>query len=253
VVAARRDAGVAADIRPLPAGGTEAEHLLALVMPHLAPTADSGDQLADLPLVELPADAPTDRLAVVLSGDGGWRDIDKSIAETLRQDGVSTIGLDSLRYFWSEQTPQHTADDLARILRTYMARWHVRHIALIGYSFGANVLPFVFTRLPADLRARVDLVSLIGLSTGADFEIRVVGWLGAPPSATALPIPPELARLPADRVQCIYGADDTDDSACPGLAGTAADVVLLPGGHHFDGDYEGLTRRILGVWRQRIG
>ena len=93
----------------------------------------------------------------------------------------------------------------------------------------------------------------VALSKGADFEIRVVGWLGAPPSAKALPIPPELARMPAGRVQCIYGSDDANGSACPGLAGTAADVVRLPGGHHFGGDYEGLTRRILAAWRARIG
>jgi type IV secretory pathway VirJ component len=247
----RRSAG--ANIHPLPAGGTEVEHLLALVLPHLATASDAGDSVADLPLVELPAAAPSDRLAVVLSGDGGWRDIDRSIAETLRHDGVSTVGLDSLRYFWSERTPQRTADDLARILRATMARWHARHVALIGYSFGADVLPFAYTRLPADLKARIDVVSLIALSKGADFEIRVVGWLGAPPSAEALPIPPELARLPASRVQCIYGADDTEGSACPDLAGTAADVVRLPGGHHFEGDYEGLTQRILGAWRARIG
>jgi type IV secretory pathway VirJ component len=249
--AERRSAG--ADIRPLPADGTEADHLLALAEPHLAPPPGSRDGLADLPLIELPAAAPTDRLAVVVSGDGGWRDIDKSMAEALRHDGVSVIGLDSLRYFWSEQTPQRTADDLARILRTYMARWQIRHVALIGYSFGADVLPFVYTRLPADLQAGIDVVSLIGLSTGADFEIRVVGWIGAPPSAKALPIPPELARVPAGHVQCIYGADDAEGSACPDLAGTAADVVRLPGGHHFDGDYERLTRRILAAWRARIG
>ncbi|MFL5252871.1 MAG: virulence factor family protein [Rhodopila sp.] len=252
-VAERRSAGVVADIRSFPAGGTEPEHLLALFTPHLAPAPESSDRLADLPLVELPAAVLTDGLAVVVSGDGGWRDIDKSIAETLRHDGISTVGIDCLRYFWSERTPQRTADDLARILRTYMARWHARHVALIGYSFGADVLPFAYTRLPADLRARIDLMSLIALSKGADFEIRVVGWLGAPPSAKALPIPPELARLPAGRVQCIYGSDDADGSACPGLAGTAADVVRLPGGHHFGGDYEGLTRRILAAWRARIG
>lgn len=236
-----------------PAGGDAAARLAALVVPHLAPVraADEAGSVADLPLVELPADRPTDRLAVVLSGDGGWRDIDRSIAETLKGEGVSTVGFDSLRYFWSERSPEQTAADLARVLRVYQARWHANHIALIGYSFGADVLPFVYPLLPEDVRAHVELLSLVGLSTGADFEIRVVGWLGAAPSKRARPMAPQLKLLPAGVVQCIYSSEEKDGSSCPELAGTAAEVVNLPGGHHFNGDYTSLTRHILDAWTAR--
>lgn len=254
--AARFRAGPAFTRQDLPAGANASEQLAALVAAHLATTAPEEGSIADLPVVELPASKPTGgRLAVVLSGDGGWRDIDRSIAQRLHDEGVSTVGLDSLRYFWSERTPEQTATDLARVLRVYMARWHAEHVALIGYSFGADVLPFVYPLLPEDLRAHVDLLSLVALSSGADFEIRVVGWLGAPPSASARPMAPQLQRLPAGVVQCIYSAESKgkDASACPVLAGTAADVVKMPGNHHFNGDYAGLTRHILDAWKARAG
>lgn len=254
--AARFRAGPAFTRQDLPAGANASEQLAALVAAHLATTAPEEGSIADLPVVELPASKPTGgRLAVVLSGDGGWRDIDRSIAQRLHDEGVSTVGLDSLRYFWSERTPEQTATDLARVLRVYMARWHAEHVALIGYSFGADVLPFVYPLLPEDLRAHVDLLSLVALSSGADFEIRVVGWLGAPPSAAARPMAPQLQRLPAGVVQCIYSAESKgkDASACPVLADTAADVVKMPGNHHFNGDYAGLTRHILDAWKARAG
>ncbi|MBN8890310.1 MAG: virulence factor family protein [Rhodospirillales bacterium] len=244
--------GVRPVLRQMPEGQAPAEALAALVAPHLAPAGGGGEDVSDLPLVELKAARPTDMLAIVLAGDGGWRDIDKRIGEDLQKAGVNVVGLDSLRYFWSAQTPDRTAADVARIMRSYMAKWGAKHVALIGYSFGADVLPFVYTRLPEGLRAQVSQMSLLALSKGADFEIRVVGWLGAGPSARALPVPPELARVPAAVVQCFYGADDAEGSACPGLAGTAADVVRTAGSHHFDGDYEALARRILQRWRQRI-
>lgn len=246
-------AGPAFRRHDLPAGGEAAAQLAALVVPHLAPrlAAEEVGSVADLPLVELPAEHPTGRLAVVLSGDGGWRDIDRSIAQTLKADGVSTVGFDCLRYFWSERSPEQTAADLARVLRAYRTRWHTSHIALIGYSFGADVLPFVYPLLPEDVRAHVELLSLVGLSTGADFEIRVVGWFGAAPSGRARPMAPQLKKLPPAVVQCIYSSEEKSGSSCPELAGTAADLLDLPGGHHFNGDYEGLTRHILSAWNAR--
>ena len=48
-------------------------------------------------------------MAVIYSGDGGWRDIDKDIAGALQEKGIPVVGVDSLRYFWSEKTPDQVA------------------------------------------------------------------------------------------------------------------------------------------------
>ena len=74
--------------------------LVSLVTSHLLDTT-RGDELdvSDLLLVELPAKGGNGQLAIVISGDGGWRDLDKTIAEALQRDGVSVVGIDSLRYF----------------------------------------------------------------------------------------------------------------------------------------------------------
>ena len=240
------------EIAATPAGGSVAGQLRALAIPHLAMPRAAADDMSDLPIIELPADPPGDMLAIVLAGDGGWRDIDKSLAEALVREGVSVIGLDSLRYFWRERSPEQVAGTIERILRSAMLRGNVRHVALIGYSFGADVLPFAYTRLPSGLRGEVELLSLLEPSAGADFEIRVVGWLGAGPSAEARPLAPELARMPPHVLQCVYGADDAGESACPALDGGGAEVVRLPGGHHFGGDYQALARRVLQAWRGRM-
>jgi len=232
-----------------------ADKLVALSAPHLRvrteDEAEAAGDVSDLPLVELPAAHPTDMLAVVISGDGGWRDLDKTIAEALQKDGIAVIGWDSLRYFWREKTPAQTSRDLARVLRVYAARWHAKHIALIGYSFGADVMPFAYNRLPDALRAKVSYMSLLGFAPDADFQIRVTGWLGMPASDSALPVKPELAKAPPSIVQCVYGAHE-DDTLCPSLAHTGIDVVRTSGAHHFDGDYDALATRILTGWKKEI-
>ncbi len=232
------------------AAANQATMLLALVEPHL-PAADTHDDVSDLPLVELPAPHPSTMLAVVISGDGGWHDLDQTIARNLQSWGVSVVGIDSLHYFWRKKTPEQTARAVSNVIRTYRARWHASSVALIGYSFGAGVLPFVYNRLPQHQREKVVLMALLGFERAADFEIKITGWLGMPPSAAALPVAPEIDKVPPALIQCFYGEDESD-SLCPELAKRNITVIRTAGGHHFGNDYEHLARVILDGWRRRM-
>ncbi|SDC12921.1 virulence factor family protein [Paraburkholderia lycopersici] len=238
-------------VRGFAANVADADKIVALTSNHLRVVTESEEDVSDLPLVELPAEHPTDMLAVVISGDGGWRDLDKTVAEALQKQGVSVVGWDALRYFWGEKTPAQTSHDLARVLKTYGSRWHAQHIALVGYSFGADVMPFAYNRLPDALRAKVSYMSLLGFAPDADFQIRVTGWLGMPASDKALQVRPELEKVPPSIVQCVYGAGEKD-TLCPALANTGIDVVKTTGNHHFDGDYNALAAKIIAGWKKEI-
>jgi type IV secretory pathway VirJ component len=233
-------------------GRADRARLVSLVTPHLEAVSTSDDDVSDLPLIELPAAHPNGLMAVVISGDGGWRDLDKTIAQALQKDGVSVIGLDSLRYFWSEKPPAQTSRDLARVIQTYGARWHAQHIALVGYSFGADVMPFAYNRLPEAQRAKVSLMSLLGFAPDADFQIRVGGWLGMPASDKALKVEPELTHVPPAMIQCFYGEDEKD-TLCPALTKTGVEVIRTSGDHHFGRDYNALEQRILVAFRKQSG
>jgi type IV secretory pathway VirJ component len=200
--------------------------------------------LADLPLVEVPApgnEGHGDLFAVLLSGDGGWAGLDKDVAAALAARGISVVGLDSLRYFWTARTPDALAGDLDRVLRYYAATWHRSHAVLIGYSQGADVLPFAMNRLPATSRALVERTVMMGLGENASFEFHFTNWLG---TDSGLPILPEVARLEAGSTLCLYGKDE-GDSLCPKVPPGHVQAVQLPGGHHFGGSYDTLARQIV--------
>lgn len=232
-----------------PSASSTGARLAALIAPHLSRATSGG--IGALPLVELPAAHPGSSMAVVLSGDGGWRDIDKVVAEKLQARGISVVGWDSLRYFWRAKSPEQTADDLTSVLETYAARWKADHIALIGYSFGADVMPFLYDRLPAALRGKVALISLLGLESKADWEITVSGWLGEPPSAAAIPIAPAMAKVPPRLIQCFYGEQEAE-SACPDFAKNGIELIKTSGGHHFGHDYDAVVDTIATGFDTRI-
>ena len=198
---------------------------------------------AEIPITELPAAAPGDTFAVIYSGDGGWRDIDKQIGELLAREGIPVVGVDCLRYFWRARQPGGLARDLRRILAHYRVLWGRHRVLLVGYSFGADVLPFIVNRLPVGAGRDVVQISLLGLGSHASFQFHVSDWLRKTPRPGDLPVLPEAAKLDPARVQCFYGADE-DDTLCPELGRRGAEVIRTTGGHHFDGDYAALARRI---------
>jgi type IV secretory pathway VirJ component len=238
-----RQGGMSIDIHELTAQETRGAALVALTEPHLQPVTDTNPLKAAVPLVELPVGRPSDVMAIVLSGDGGWADLDKVIGEDLQRDGVPVVGWDSLRYFWSLKTPDQTAEDLATVMSTYMERWHAAKVILIGYSFGADVLPFAYNRLPHELQRHVILMTLLGPEKRANFEITVSGWLNIPPGDDAVPIAPEIDKIRPQLIQCYYGEEEKHP-ACPDLAAKGSKVVRVSGAHHFDGNYGALEKEI---------
>ena len=213
------------------------------------PVAAAAPEISDLPLHEVHAAGPAQEFALLLTGDGGWAGLDQELAARLAANGVPTVALNSLKYFWTQRTPQQTADDVARVMRHYLAAWHARRVLMIGYSFGADVLPFVVNRLPPDLLARVASVSLLGIDAHASFEVHVTEWVaggeGGPPTR------PELAEIKSVPVLCIYGQGETD-SICPQMPPGTVTLERIGKGHHFSGEYDLLADRILSFARRPV-
>ena len=240
---------------------TQALERIAPVTPTPARTSvaasHAGANVTDLPLVEIApaagAAGPADLVAIVLSGDGGWASIDREVGETLAAGGVPVVGLNTLQYFWTPRTPDGAAADLARIVTHATAAppggGTRSRVVLVGYSRGADVLPFMARRLSPDLRARVAGVAFLGLEPSIAFEFHVSDWLGGE-SSDEKPTLPEIAALRAELpaavpILCLYGTGE-NDSACPAAARqSGARAIAMPGGHHLGGDYPALARQIL--------
>ena len=201
--------------------------------------------LGDLPVVEVPAQEsapPSDAFAIIMSGDGGWAGIDQSIAAALSEKGIFVVGWDSLRYYWTKRTPEGLAADTDRMIRYYLSHLGKKRVLLIGYSQGADVLPFAVNRLPPPTKAAASLMAILGMSEHALFEFHVSSWISD--DNTGPETLPEVNRITGMPMLCIYGEDE-HDSLCPKLDPSKFKVVKVKGGHHFDGNYAALADDIL--------
>jgi type IV secretory pathway VirJ component len=203
-------------------------------------------EVADLPLIEVPAAEllPGAPLAIILSGDGGWSGRMRDLTEELGRHGISTVGWNSLRYYWRERPPDEGAADLARVVDHYRRAWGAGPVVLVGYSWGADVLPALVNRLPAAMRAEVAEVAVIGYSGRENFEFHIASWLGQQVGRSD-PANPEIRRLALDGVPilCVNGVRE-DERGCEGLSARALRVLLLPTGHRFNGYMDEIGERI---------
>ncbi|WP_296235262.1 virulence factor family protein [Pseudomonas sp. UBA4617] len=208
-----------------------------------------GNALA-IPVVEVPAGQTTDTVTLFLSGDGGWRDLDRDVAGEMAKLGYPVVGIDTLRYYWQHKTPEQSAADLSELMQHYRQKWGTKRFVLTGYSFGADVLPAIYNRLPVEDQQRIDAVMLLAFARSGSFEIEVEGWLGK--EGQEAPTGPEMARLPASKVVCVYGVEETDESGCTDKT-AVGERLKLPGGHHFDENYPALAKRLIDEIETRQG
>jgi type IV secretory pathway VirJ component len=201
--------------------------------------------LVDLPVIEVaakPGAVPSDAFAILMSGDGGWAGLDQEVAGALSAAGIPVVGLDSLRYYWTARTPEGVAADTDRMIRYYLAHFNKKRVLLVGYSQGADVLPFAVTRLPPATRQAIALTAILGMSEHAVFEFHLANWVSDDNSGPATL--PEVNRITDIPVLCIYGEDE-HDSLCPKLDPKKFMVIKVKGDHHFDGNFAGLAQLIM--------
>lgn len=203
------------------------------------------ESIGNLPVIEVPAAGSSrDLMAVHITGDGGWGVTDRGIAKALAAQDIPVVGLNALQYFWKRKTPEQTASDLDRIIRHYLAVWGKKRAILIGYSFGADVLPFAVNRLPNDTRAKIQLVAFLGLSESADFEFHFMNWLSDRSRPTSLPVRPEVERLRGMKILCFYGTEDKG-ALCPSLEPGVVESIPLQSGHRFGRGFDPVVDAIL--------
>ncbi len=199
-----------------------------------------------LPLVHVAARTratPSPLVAVMLTGDGGWAKLMRTVADEFSRAGVPTVALRSNAYFWHAPSAESAARDLAQLIQESLAREHRKKVLLIGYSRGAVVLPFLLTRITTATRERIALAVMIGLTRKANLDIKPGDYLLGLGVTDKLDVPAELAHCTGVPLLCIYGSEEADSPA-PELR-APIQVLELSGGHHFGGNYRNLARVIL--------
>jgi type IV secretory pathway VirJ component len=171
-------------------------------------------------------------VALLISGDGGWYGFEQSIADNLAKQGIPTVGLDSKKYFWKRRTPEETASDIAKALNFYGEEWGRTKFVLVGYSLGAEIVPFIVNRLPEETKSKVESVVLLSPATTTDFEIHISNMLGMGNRQNTYNTIDEIIKLQSIPTLIIFG--DGEKTEIPALLSKTSVIIRkIPGDHHY--------------------
>jgi type IV secretory pathway VirJ component len=125
----------------------------------------------------------------------------------------------------------------------YQLKFNRKKIILIGYSFGGDVMPFVYNLLPAVVSAQVVNINLLSPSPYTDFEIHVLGMMGVG-SSGGKSVVAAINKISTKPITLLFG-DDENDFPVNQLVIKNYVNVRLEGGHHYDGDEAKVCNSIL--------
>jgi len=187
----------------------------------------------DLPIILYPSAEPNSKkLIFILSGDGGWLDFEDELARQFSEKGFHTIGFNSRNYFWTQRTPQELSKDILLLLRTYRRKYKASEIYLCGYSFGADVIPFIYNRLPFPAKRRVMSLQLLSPFASTAFKVHTADLLNLAGDDKAYKVIPEVKKIKIP-VFCYYGKDE-NPKPLNELKLKNFKINLLPGDHHYE-------------------
>jgi type IV secretory pathway VirJ component len=185
--------------------------------------------------------------AVFFSGDLGFKvGMGPKVAARLAASGIPVTGINSLTVFNRPSTPA----DSARLIEAAIARAAPGpdggRVALIGQSFGADMLQAGLSVLPPRERGRVALVALIVPGARIQFETSPAGLFTlASPETEGLATAGLLDWVPT---LCVQGMTE-EGSLCPLLHLPNVTRVALPGGHQLEWNPDRLAAVLIGAIR----
>jgi type IV secretory pathway VirJ component len=191
----------------------------------------------DLPCIIVPSKAPiaSDTLVIFFSGDGGWYSFEQAISDRLAVKGISLIGIDTKKYFWTRKTPEQVTSDISRLFGYFEKKWNITRFILIGYSQGAEILPFIVTGLSEGIRSKLTSAVMLSPDLFTDFEIHVSNMLGLGSRKNTFDVVSEMSKIKDIQQLIIFGEGEAT-SLPDKIKGSNIEVVRIPGDHHFSGN-----------------
>lgn len=199
-------------------------------------------QTTTLPVKMMAGNDPSKPIIFYSTGDGGWTKFSLSLVQSFNQAGYPVIALNSKDYFWKKKTPTQTAADVGALLSKYLVDWKRNNVVLVGYSFGADVTPFIQNYLDRNIAGKTTHMVLMLPYKSTDFEVHLSEMLGIA-RKDAYSVPDEINKV-GKPILFVLGTEK-DQFPLNALTIKNYSSITIDGGHHFDDKADKVAQQVL--------
>jgi type IV secretory pathway VirJ component len=147
-------------------------------------------------------------LVIFFTGDGGRSSFDKKIEDSLCANNMPFMGFNSYKYFRKRKTPQQTLDSLLPYIDLNLIKYNSQKIIFAGYSFGSEVVPFLYNLMSDEWKNKVEFILLISPSDNSDFKIHFLDQIGLTFRHWPYDVLSEIMKIDYKKIIVFWGEDE---------------------------------------------
>ncbi|MEO8582615.1 MAG: AcvB/VirJ family lysyl-phosphatidylglycerol hydrolase [Flavitalea sp.] len=178
-----------------------------------------------------------------ISGDGGFNEFSTGLCNAIHRRGYSVAAVNAKSYFWNKKTPEKTTADITSTLEKKFVNRKNQQLILVGYSFGADVMPFIVNRLPGEIKNKLLSVILLSPSTSTDFEVHWTDMFSSN-RKRSMDVIAEMNKMEQLKTITIIGVNE-NHFPIEEIRLKNYTNEILPGGHDFDGNSEEVAKTLI--------
>jgi len=153
-------------------------------------------------------DTGKNSLVIYFTSDGGWRTFDRKLTDSLCADNISLMGFNSYKYFRKRKTPQQTLDSVLPYIDLNLKKYNCRKFILAGYSFGAEVVPFLYNLMNKEWQDKVEFIVLLSPADNSDFKIHFLDMIGINYRHWKYDVLSEIMKIDDKKILVFWGEDE---------------------------------------------
>jgi type IV secretory pathway VirJ component len=147
-------------------------------------------------------------LVVFFTGDSGRSFFDEKLTDSLCANAIPLMCINSYKFFRKRKTPQQTLDSILPYINLNLKKFNRQKFIFAGYSFGSEVVPFLYNLMSDEWKNKVEFIVLLSPSYNSDFKIHFIDMVGFTLKRWPYDVLHEIMKIDDKKIIVFWGKDE---------------------------------------------
>jgi type IV secretory pathway VirJ component len=147
-------------------------------------------------------------LVIFFTGDSGRSSFGEKLTDSLCADNMPLMCINSYKYFRKRKTPEQTLNSILPYIDLNLKKYNRQKFIFAGYSFGSEVVPFLYNLMSDEWKDKVEFIVLVSPSYNSDFKIHFLDRIGLTWRRWPYNVLHEIMKIDDKKIIVFWGKDE---------------------------------------------